>query len=270
MIVTPHLGIGDLLIVKMKEISNKLNIEHINIHENLVREFCENYDLKINFITKFINLLFPNTTIAINNTPLNFSIMDQFKLSNVYIYDHINRIDINGTDIKNKSTNYIVFHTKMRYDGLIDNFITNSLPELNSFFTNFKTSKTILIMGEKNIGANIETRMHKTMSLYNDLLLLKKNNTVIDLTQDVLTCGNPDFNSYLNDLEIINKAVCNVTFGIGGPFCICKAFSKNNISFLPFYNLAPYKKTLDTMFSIDNSLVENVNELNNRLDKFIC
>lgn len=198
MIITPHLGIGDLLVVKMKEISNKLNIEHININENLVSQICENYDLKINFITKLIKLLFPNTTISVNQTPINFSIMGQFNLSNVYIYDHINHIAM-----ENRYTNYIVFHTKMRYDGLLDKFITNSLPELNRFFTTFKTPKTILIMGEKIIGDNMETRVHKTMSLYNNLLLLKNNNNVIDLTQDVLTCGNPDFNLFISDLEII-------------------------------------------------------------------
>ena len=27
--ITPHLGIGDLLLVKMKQISHNLNIEHI-------------------------------------------------------------------------------------------------------------------------------------------------------------------------------------------------------------------------------------------------
>ena len=33
MIITPHLGIGDLLIVKMKQISNNLDIDYININK---------------------------------------------------------------------------------------------------------------------------------------------------------------------------------------------------------------------------------------------
>ena len=40
MIITPHLGIGDLLIVKMKQISNNLNIDYININKGLILKFC--------------------------------------------------------------------------------------------------------------------------------------------------------------------------------------------------------------------------------------
>ena len=52
--ITPHLGIGDLLIVKMKQISNNLNIDCINIHKNLILTFCENYETKINFTINLI------------------------------------------------------------------------------------------------------------------------------------------------------------------------------------------------------------------------
>ena len=52
MIITPHLGIGDLLIVKMKQISNNLDIDYININKGLILQYCENYEIKINFITK--------------------------------------------------------------------------------------------------------------------------------------------------------------------------------------------------------------------------
>ena len=123
-------------------------------------------------------------------------------------------------------------------------------------------------MGERNIGQNLETKRHKTISLYNNLLLLNKNNDVIDLTNDVLTCGNPDFNKFLLEIEIINKSLCNITFGIGGPFNICKAFSKNNVSFIPFYHLSPYKKILDEFNALDDTIAQNIEELNNGICKF--
>jgi hypothetical protein len=123
-------------------------------------------------------------------------------------------------------------------------------------------------LGERNIGKNLETKTHKTISLYNNLLLLNKNNVVVDLTNDVLTCGNPDFNNFLLDIEIINKALCNISFGIGGSFNICKAFSEKNVSFIPFYHLAPYKNILDNMMTINNSLVENIEDLNKRICNF--
>ena len=156
----------------------------------------------------------------------------------------------------------------MRYDDLMDKFTDEILPGLNIFLEKFKTSKKIIILGERNIGQNLETKIHKTISLYNNLLVLNKNNIVVDLTNEVLTAGNPDFDNFLLDIEIINKALCNITFGIGGSFNICKAFSEKNVSFIPFYNLCPYKNILDNMLTISNSLVENIEELNNKIYKF--
>ena len=53
--ITPHLGIGDLLIIKMKEIANNLNIKNININVNLIKQFCDNYDIKLYSCKKLIN-----------------------------------------------------------------------------------------------------------------------------------------------------------------------------------------------------------------------
>jgi hypothetical protein len=263
MIITPHLGIGDLLLVKMKQISNNLTIDCININKKLILTYCENYEVKINFITQFIKLLFNNTEILINNNTIDNNIINSYSIHNPYIYKYINHPLIN---YKNEYSDYIIFHTKMRHDGLMDKFNNELLLSLTVFLENFKTSKTIIILGERNIGENLETQIHKTISLYDKLMLLKNNNNVIDLTNNVLTCGNTNFDQFLLEIEIINKALCNITFGIGGPFNICKAFSENNISFIPFYNSSCYKKSLDQV--INNSLVENVYELNNKLCKF--
>jgi hypothetical protein len=154
----------------------------------------------------------------------------------------------------------------MRHDSLIDKFNNETVGQLNKFLSRFVSTKKILILGERNIGQNNETIIHKTISLYNNLLLLKNNNRVIDLTHDVLTCGNPDFDKFLSDIQLINKSLCNVTFGIGGPFNICKAFSKRNISFIPFYQLAPDKRIIENMNSIDNSILSNVEQLKKRLN----
>ena len=264
MIITPHLGIGDLLIVKMKQISNNLDIDYININKGLILQYCENYEIKINFIINLIKLLFHDTKFDINNNPTDFHLMDKYKLTNTYLYDSIN---FNMINVKNEYSDYIIFHTKMRHDGLMDKFTNEILPGLNTFFTNFKTSKKIIILGERNIGQNYETKFHKTISLYKNLLLLNKHNQVIDLTNDILTCGNPDFNKFLLEIEIINKSSCNITFGIGGPFNICKAFSKNNVSFIPFYHLSPFKTILDEFNAIDNTIVQNFKDLYNRIYK---
>jgi hypothetical protein len=262
--ITPHLGIGDLLIIKMKQISNNLTIEHININKNLILTYCENYDIKVSFIEKFISLLFDNINICINNNTIDFNIFDNYTITNTYLYNYINHTLIN---YKNEYSDYIIFHTKMRHDGLIDKFNNELLSSLIIFLENFKTSKKIIILGERNIGKNLETEIHKTISLYNILLLLKKNNIVIDLSNDILTCGNPNFNNFLIEIEIINKALCNITFGIGGPLIICKSYSEKNISFIPFYEISPHKNSIDKIM-INNSLVVSIEDLNNKISIF--
>ena len=97
-------------------------------------------------------------------------------------------------------------------------FINEILPSLKIFLENFKTSKTILILGEKNIESNFENDAHKVISLYKSLLLLNKHNNVIDLTVDEVINGVTNIDSFLYDIELINKAICNITFGIVGPF----------------------------------------------------
>lgn len=262
--ITPHLGIGDLLIIKMIQISNKIDISNININHELIVQNCENYDQKIYTIKNFLELLFPNSTYDINNTTINFyNFINTYKIKHTYIYDEIdNRKFIN---IKNEYSDYIIFHTKMRHDRLMDKFNNEMLVQLNNFLARFVSTKKILILGERNIGQNNETINHKTESLYNNLLVLKNNNHVIDLTHDELTCGNPDFDKCLYDIQLINKSLCNITFGIGGPLSICKAFSRNNISFIPFYELTPGKVIIDSMNIIDNTIVSNVDELEKRL-----
>lgn len=267
MIITPHLGIGDLLLCKMKEISNNLSITHVNINRELVEKFCDNYNLKVKSTTELIKLLFPNATYCVNNTIVDFSIINSYSITNPYIY---NNIDSTLLDIENKYSNYIVFHTKMRHDGIMSiKFDTEIKPMLEEFFKNFKTNKTIILLGEKNIGNNYETRIHNTQSIYIMLSLLSNNNNVIDLTMDILTSGNNDFQLFMSDINIINKAICNITFGIGGPFNICKAFSKNNVSFIPFSNLSPYTQTISELTRFDSSLVENTEELADKIESFI-
>ena len=138
--ITPHLGIGDLLIIKMMQISHNLDINNININKNLILTYSENYEVRIQFITKLVEFLFPDTNYCINNETINF---DQFinnhNITRLYIYNYINNNNNNNIiNVKNKYSDYIVFHTKMRYDVLMDKFTNEILPELNIFFKNFK------------------------------------------------------------------------------------------------------------------------------------
>ena len=220
-VVTPHMGICDLIILKMSVLSNNLDIKQININETLVRTYTSDYDVKIEFTKNMVRFLFPSAICNINNSPPDFvRFRHTYRLNHVYLYDHVDMSSVKRNETYDGA---IVFHTKLRYDGLIDNFNAEFLPSLTLFLKTFKTDKQIILVGEKTIGQNLETTIHKTASLYDVLLLLKENNTVIDLTKGVLTEGTA-FDDFLQDIEIINKAACNVTFGIGGPLSITSAF----------------------------------------------
>jgi hypothetical protein len=80
----------------------------------------------------------------------------------------------------------------------------------------------------------------------------------------VLTEGTA-FDNFLDDIEIINKAACNVTFGIGGPLSITSAFSKNNIACIPFINTTPFNNSARL---IHNNICETIQDLRNQLDRY--
>jgi hypothetical protein len=260
MIITPHLGIGDIIILRIKDASSQLNISQININMQLIKTQSEDFETKLCFIEQFIRWMFPGVTIQLTEGPCDFDRIAQYPFKNTCLYD---KMTIRSS---NKYSDYIVFHTKIRYDHLIDLFNQEVLPSLIVFLETFKTSKPILILGERAIGQNYETTLLQTSSLYHHLLLLRKNNAVIDLTKDVLTAGNPDFNDFLSDIEIINGALCNVTFGIGGPFNICMAFSKKHIGVVPFFRLSHYASMLEEINELNHCIVENVEEIGSRIE----
>ena len=67
-------------------------------------------------------------------------------------------------------------------------------------------------------------------------------------------------------IEIINDAVCNVTFGIGGPFNICMAFSTKHIAVVPFYKLSNYVGILEEINQLNHCIIENVEEIGSRIE----
>lgn len=255
--IKPALGTGDLLILKMKQLSHNFNIEKINISLNLLELYRKYPDQSLNFIKKLLILLFPDTSININNDfdipfEYNFDYLNEYNITNTYLYDYLNK------NINIEYKNYIVFHTKVRLDGLMDKFINHDIQKLDIFFNNFKTDKLIIIFGEKNIEDCLEKTHHNIISIYENLLQLNKNNKVIDLTQNELYSGNTNFNNFLKDIEIINKADYNITFTIGGPYNLCQAFSKNNICYISNFQ----HQVIDDYIRINNNSYRDI-------DKFI-
>ena len=131
---------------------------------------------------------------------------------------------------KNYDREYIIFHTKLRltrdcnYEIIKDN--------IKTFCTKFKSNYMIIIMGERNMPNNFETRCHNIQTIYTQLLELKNNNNILDLTIDNIY-DNLNFENYCKDISIIHNAKTNILFGNGGSFCLSVCFGKNINVFLP-------------------------------------
>ena len=266
MIITPCLGIGDLIQLKWASITNNITITTINVCTNLIETYSIDHETKTKSIINTINMLFPDVIInKITGTPDNFFLA--LNIDCLYIYDYLCKSLFEN--ISNQYTDYIVFHTKVRYDSLIDEYKNIIVPQLNTFFSTFKTDKKIIIMGERNMINNTEVVIHKTFSLYNNITLLQNNNEIIDLTKNVLVDGNSSFNDFLQDIQIINGALCNITFGVGGHYLLSHAFSKNNVSFLPFIHKSPYYNDVTKINNLSNSLVYNNDMLFQKINNYI-
>ena len=72
------------------------------------------------------------------------------------------------------------------------------------------------------------------------------------MIKTLLVDGNNCFDDFLQDIQIINDALCNVTFGVGGPYLLSLAFSKNNVSFLPFIHKSPHCEVVAKLNKISN------------------
>lgn len=107
----------------------------------------------------------------------------------------------------------------MRFNFQREQFLF--LEPLISFIKNFKTNHLIVILGERIVNNQIQTQC----SIYNDLLSLKTNNNVIDLTEEKELLFEPDKETFLRDISIINKSDKIFGLGYGGNFGISWAFS---------------------------------------------
>lgn len=254
--ITPPLGIGDLLILRMMD----NNIKNIYISTQLIKDHRKYPDKFLKFIKKFIKNLFPSLNIIeYDGDYSNLSRIEHYNFKNTYLYDYYHF----ENNFNKEYDNYIVFHTKCRFDYYSHDFF-NELPILENFFKNFKSKYKILLLGEKTIEDCHEKRSHNIESIYNILTLLKNNNDVTDLTYDELYSGN-EYINFEKDIFIINNAVYNIGFGYGGPLTICTAFSRNNIFYVNKISHNCVKRYKELNENIKDDVNIFINTLNNLL-----
>jgi hypothetical protein len=122
---------------------------------------------------------------------------------------------------------YLVFHTKLRLsNGCNYNRVQRDVAE---FCSTFKTDYKIIILGERTFPSTWEGDIHNIQTLYTELLLLKNNNDVIDLSVEEIY-NSLDYNEYKKDLLLIKNAKCNICIGQGGQLCSSLMFGRTTYS----------------------------------------
>jgi hypothetical protein len=257
--ITPALGIGDLLLLKMYVNTNNINIDTIIISTKLIKEY-RNYPEKMKlFNVNFINNLFHNIKIEFSDDDYKLFYPPNYSFSTTYLFDFYKFKSQNNL----KYENYIFFHTKCRFDSCSKAFLSE-INYLSKFFENYKSKYKILILGERKIEQNKEAILHKIISIYDKILLLKNNNEVIDLTyEELYSCNN--YSDFEQDLYIINNAKLNIGFGYGGPLTICQAFSHNNLFYINKLN----HECLKTYKKLNNSVCDNIDNFIKKLNNFV-
>lgn len=220
------LGIGDILLLagwfKYKNYNGILLVS-----KHIIQFYRNGSEMYLNFILKLINAFLPNfrieliekedQVISVNN----FLEIEQCKYSDLSLRNFL-PVKKNNTILEDE---YVVLFTKYRIDGKndLDKF-KGYIPELVEIIKliNYK----IVLVGEREIEENFETKYHDVSSLYNSL----KDHVYLDLTEQTLT-NNPNWDVFNRDIEIVKNAKCVIGFGVGGNLCISIAFAKRLIFF---------------------------------------
>ena len=227
-------GIGDIIILKEYCLTTNTHFDKLIIGSWLLKYRQDN-----NYI-----LFFEKLAKKLMGDDFEVMVDDKTELFNVsiirnnfevkYLYDMYNFSNYT----ENYEQPYIILHTRCRLstDESTNFFLSENTQQLlSTFFSNFKTSNNIILMGERDIEDSFETKYFGFQSVYKLYLNLFTNNNVIDLTSNSLGSSNT-IENFEKELHIINKAKLNITFGEGGNFVICNSFSKNNICYIGLSN----------------------------------
>lgn len=249
--ITPNLGIGDLLITKMRLITKDMKVNCINIQSDIVYNFRTHTDTYFRFLEDFIPRLFPQATIECDKDYTSTSIHD-IRITECYLYPHYT-FSIPRTVFSEQP--YIIVHTRARFDEAAYDFFEKDLPLYKSSFSELTSEYPILLFGEKDIECNRESATHNIRSLHEHLLQIPG---VIDMTRNTSASEN-SIEQFETDVHMINGAKCNVVFGYGGPLSLSMAFGRKTIGYIggichpvvdDYMELASLYRDMGTFFNV--------------------
>ncbi len=118
---------------------------------------------------------------------------------------------------------YVVFHTKLR---LLSQYnYADIKKEIRQQCQKLKCRSKIILMGERTFPRTVEAQIHGITTIYGELLELKANNEVIDLSVEDIH-SDMNYKSYKRDLSLIRGAQFNVCIGVGGHLCTSLIFGR--------------------------------------------
>jgi len=250
---TKH-GISDILLYSLC-MKNNPNISTLSI--NIAIFLDNNFSIEQieHFITCRIHLLsklfsknqisfFFNPSVLLHDHSENKDITDFTKLQPYFNLSYV--------PVLHQS--YVVFHTKCRFTN--DFNYTWLKLAVYDFVKQLRSKYIIILLGERFIPNN------QISTLYDELVHLKYNNTVVDLTQ-----SNENIEALEKEFSIIHNAKVNICFGIGSQLVNCLCFGKRIIHFSHKIQLSEFNLNVP---SIQLQTFSNINVFLNQLYKEIC
>lgn len=220
-IIYPNLGIGDILITKALLGERKIQWHLDTMLVQKYRNNTSGYMSLVNSLLRELNVTFSWIPQGITQHD------DPVILARKYQLDK-NRLNRYFESKSMLAEEYIIFHTKSRLD---DSKSLLDIEKIKTFMTTYKSNRTIVLMGEREIDDNKENITHGVVSLYEHLVKLKANNKVIDLTVPNIQ-KECDFKQLCQDIAIIRKAHLSVNFGYGGNFVLSTLFCPKTVTFI--------------------------------------
>ena len=221
--LVPNVGIGDIFLEAFKHYSQpETSIRSISISEQIIRTYRLAPDKFLGFLLWVTRTLFPDIEVKTIDIAPNVKLPTLITSTRMYRFFPC----IQASMIPEP---YIVFHTKVRMDECI---YPSDFDLLFQYLSSVRFPMLVVLLGEKVIEQNEETRIHNIQGIYTQLMtILPYNNRVLDLTEESLYSAN-SVEGFQRDLSIIHNAVSNISIGWGGNCQIIKAIAKASLHFV--------------------------------------
>lgn len=222
--VAPNLGIGDLLILKMRVLTNNVEVDSLAIQRRIAHDYRVHEEEYLAFVQLFLSRLFPGVPVDVVDDE-SAVCLDALRIRKYRLYD-IYRFEVPPS--LPLQPPYVVVHTRARFDASGEAFQRDDYPLCVMKLKLLRSSYPIVLLGERAIEVNRETTLHPIYSLYS---LFRNLPCVVDMTRNS-TASNNTIAEFEREMHIVHGAKFNVVFGYGGPLSLSMAFGKQTLAYV--------------------------------------